>query len=368
MISGLGSIAKRYPVSAIPWKLLHGTRNDGQTFISVLALCYNSRVSTTLTLPELYRPIEGALQAVRSEVEQLWKDALSLVGLTESVDIPLGGKMLRPALCLMAAGAIGARDLQRFVRMATAFESLHIASLAHDDVIDRALLRRGTASLTGLWDNHAAILGGDYLVARSVEILAEYDSCPVIANAIASVRRMAEGELYFFGKENEPIRESDCLVLAEQKTASLFAEACSGPSFVLDPGHRDALHAYGIALGIAFQIVDDLLDITQTTEQLGKASCGDLIEGKKTIPILYLKTALSPADLARVEAMRHGDVADSERNWVVNAALDAGVPQKTESTLRHYADQAVASLASLPDTEFRRAMEGIVEFVLIRAY
>ncbi|MBI2423340.1 MAG: polyprenyl synthetase family protein [Candidatus Hydrogenedentes bacterium] len=325
-------------------------------------------MSTTITLPELYRPIDAPLRGVRAEVEQLWRDALSLVGLTESLSIPLGGKMLRPALCLLAAGAIGGKDLRRYVRLATAFEALHIASLAHDDVIDRALLRRGVSSLTGLWDNHAAILGGDYLVARSVEILAEYDSCTVIANAITSVRRMAEGELFFFGRENEPIREADCIMLAEQKTASLFAEACSAPAYVIDRTHRDALRAYGTALGIAFQIVDDLIDITQTAEQTGKPSCGDLIEGKKTIPIMYLKQTVSPADLKRIEAMRHGDVDDEERAWVVGLALDCGVPQQTETLLRKFADEAISALSPLPDSEFRRSMEGMVEFVLVRAY
>lgn len=324
-------------------------------------------MSATLSLQQLYQPVQGALDEVRGVVEQLWIDALRLVGIDESAAPKAGGKMLRPALCLLSAGAIGAEDLRPYVRLAAAFEALHLASLAHDDVIDRALLRRGKPSLSGLWDNHAAVLGGDYLVARAVEILAEYDSCTVIANAISSVRRMAEGELYFFLRRDEPYRQEDCIMLARQKTASLFAEAVSAPAHVLEPTHREALHGFGIALGIAFQIVDDLLDVTQPASQLGKPACGDLAEGKKTIPIMHLREGLDAAELARLDGLRDAEITDADREWVTAMVERTGAREKTEALAREYIAEALQLLGELPPSEYRDAMEGLTEFVMVRA-
>lgn len=325
-------------------------------------------MSATISLEQLYHPIQHALDGVRAAVEQLWIDALKLVGIDESAVPKAGGKMLRPALCLMSAGAIGGgKDLDKYVRLACAFEALHIASLAHDDVIDRALLRRGKPSLSGMWDNHAAVLGGDYLVARAVEILAEYDSCPVIANAISSVRRMAEGELYFFNRRDEPYRQEDCIMLAQQKTASLFAEAVSAPAYIIDPTHKAALHGFGIALGIAFQIVDDLLDVTQPASQLGKPACGDIAEGKKTIPIMWLREGLDAAGAARLDALRDTTISDEDREWVTAMAEQTGARERTENLAREYTQEALRLLHQLPPSAYRDAMEGLTEFVLVRA-
>lgn len=330
------------------------------------ALCYTPSVNKTIDLTDLYRPVQAELHGVSDTIHQLWVDALTLVRIDASTMPRTGGKLLRPALCLLAAGAVGGRDLKQYVTLASSFEALHIASLAHDDVIDKALLRRGGSSLNAFWDNHAAVLGGDYLVARAVEMLSTYDVCAVVANAIRSVRCMAEGELYFFGREDEPIIAEDCIMLAEQKTASLFAEACSAPTYVIDPRHRKALYQFGISLGIAFQLVDDMLDITQTTEQLGKPSCCDIVEGKKTIPIMHLKHALDGADLARLESMRNADITEDDRAWVIAMADETGAREKTEAITNAYADEARGHLAQLPPSVYRDSMEGIVEFVMVR--
>lgn len=325
-------------------------------------------VNTTITLDTLYRPIEDALVHVRDGIGQLWTDSLTLVNLGGTPAPRTGGKMLRPALCLMAAGAIGGKDLKQYAQLSTAFEALHIASLAHDDVIDRALMRRGKTSLNGLWDNHAAVLGGDYLVARAVEILATYNSCEVISNAIKSVRRMAEGELFFFNRDEASITEEDCIMLAEQKTASLFAEACSAPTYVIDPTHREALHRYGTSLGIAFQLVDDLLDVTQTSERLGKPSCGDVSEGKQTLPIMHMRAHMSAEDQQRLASYRNAVLSDADRDWIIEMAEETGAGEATFCKAKAYADDALAAARTLPPSVYRTSMEGIVEFVLIRAY
>lgn len=322
-------------------------------------------VSTIATLEGLYRPIAGELRGVREVIASIWEEAIRLVRL-EGTPAPVGGKLLRPALCLLAAGALGGKRLSQYVRLAAAFEALHIASLAHDDVIDRAVMRRGKASLNALWDNHAAVLGGDYLVARAVEMLAEYDSCAVISNAIQSVRCMAEGELYFFGRDDDSIGEEDCIMLAEQKTASLFAQACSAPTYVLEASRHEALYGFGINLGIAFQLVDDLLDITQPASGLGKPACGDLAEGKNTIPIKYLQRALDGQGRERLRSLRGREITGEEQGWVGEMVEQTGVYEKTMRMAREYGDKASGHLSGLPESPYRTSMEGIIEFILVR--
>lgn len=323
-------------------------------------------MSTTLSLDDIYAPVAAPLAEVRGVMDGLWGDALSLVGLSAGAMPRAGGKMLRPALCLMASGAIGMRDLTAQVTLAASFEALHVASLAHDDVIDRALLRRGAPSLSGLWDNHAAVLGGDYLVARAVEMLATYDCAIVIAKAIRSVRRMAEGELFFFNRDKDSVTPEDCIMLAQQKTASLFAEACSAPTYLSGVEYRDALYTYGNELGIAFQLVDDVLDITQPSSQLGKPSCGDVSEGKSTIPIMYLRDALQGEERARLDRLRGSELSDQDRDWIIQRAHETGAKDRAEQLTLDYANRAREALSVLPASPYRDSMESIVEFVLVR--
>jgi octaprenyl-diphosphate synthase len=323
-------------------------------------------MSTTITLENLYQSIAEPLDCVRGEVGQLWMDALELVNLDDVPKPKTSGKMLRPALCLLAAGAIGGKDLRQYAKLASAFEALHIASLAHDDVIDKAILRRNDASLNSLWDNHAAVLGGDYLVARAVEFLCTYDVCEVVSNAITSVRRMAEGELYFFGRDEDTITETDCLMLSKQKTASLFAEACAASTYVIDMRYRDSLHSFGIDFGVAFQVIDDLLDLTQPTSNLGKPACGDVAEGKITLPILYMREALDAADKERLAQLHGSALRDSDSEWLQEAVEQCGARERTESIARRHAQSARDHLATLPQSEYREAIEGLLEFLLIR--
>lgn len=324
------------------------------------------QMATTFALDSLYKPIGPQIERVRSAVGELYVDALRLVH-GNSVPRPaMGGKMLRPALCLLSAGAAGADDLDRFVPLATAMELLHLAALAHDDVIDGADFRRGVRSLNAQWDNHTAVLGGDYLVARAIAVMAGYGSCEVIVNAIDSVRQMAEGELINFGLGPNHFSEKACLNWARQKTASLFAVTCSTPTLLLDPTYRDALHDFGLGLGVAFQVIDDVLDLCQDRETLGKPACGDLVEGKKTIPILYLRQALNAEGKARLDAMHGRPPTDEDREWVLTQMESTGAREKAEALAREYMEGARAFLATLPPSPYREAMYGLSEFVLVR--
>lgn len=326
-----------------------------------------ARMLVQSELSSLYAPIGRELNRAYDQVNELWQDMLRLGnGNLERSPLPVGGKLLRPALCLLSAGAIGAKNLNSFVPMAIAMEMFHLAALTHDDVVDGAELRRGVTSLNAMWNDHAAVLGGDYLVARGMRLLASYNSCDAIANAIDGMRAMAEWELMDFALGPSHFTYEDCIELARAKTASLFSVACSTPSYVLDRQYRDSLHEFGLGLGSAFQLVDDLLDLTQDEATLGKPVCGDLTKGKKTLPILFMRQALGGEEVARLDNMRGKTLPDADRQWAMEILNSTGARERTESVARRFAQEACEALETLPPTPYKDSMRGLVEFVLTR--
>jgi len=324
------------------------------------------KMTTAFSLKQLYTTVEAPLELARTRVAREWTDAFRLVYGPDATPPRLGGKMLRPAVCFLSAGALGDPDTERFVEMATAMELLHLAALAHDDVVDRADTRRGNVSLNRLWDNHTAVLGGDYLVARALDILTHFESTDVIRHALHSIHQMAEGELINFGRKQKQLEEEDCIRLAEKKTASLFAVSCSCSAVLLQSPHERALYDFGMGIGTGFQLADDLLDLDQDEETLGKPSCGDLAEGKMTLPILYLRDAMSPEDVARLDAFAHTPMTPDDRAWVRQMLGATGAREKTELLARDYVAKGKATLDALPPSPQTEALLGIADFVLLR--
>ncbi|HDP35707.1 MAG TPA: polyprenyl synthetase family protein [Candidatus Hydrogenedentes bacterium] len=325
-------------------------------------------VQTNYSLTQIYAPIGTVIDDAREVVHNVWRETLALTS-TVNADTTARqaeGKLLRPALCLLAAGALGEPDLKRCARLAASYELIHIASLTHDDVVDHATLRRGQNSLNALWDDHAAILGGDYLVARALELLVEYDSGALIAAALGAMRRMAEGELRHFGQSPEEADEADCIALAESKTASLFAAACSAPALYFKPEQTQTLGDFGHNLGIAFQLVDDLLDLTQDAATLGKPACGDVTENKHTLPLYLLTHAMTRADREQLAAMRGNTLAEEEQRWIRGAIQQLEVDKETLRRAEQYINRALEALALLPESPCKESMTALAYFVLTR--
>jgi len=324
-------------------------------------------VETKALLKQVYAPVAAPLEGVRDVVNGVWRDALRLVLSVEGELPGAGGKLLRPALTLIAAGATGADDPGRFTRMAAAYELLHMASLAHDDVVDHAFLRRGNASLNALWDNHAAVLGGDYLVARAVETLGEYGSCEIVTRAVRTVRAMAECELAFFGVPAEAATEADCLRLAEGKTASLFAAACEAPALLAgDVDAADRLRRYGTAFGVAFQLMDDLLDLTQPPGETGKPACGDIAEGKATVPLIRLRKAVTPEERNRLKALSGTALTEEDIAWVRARLTETGVAEEVGALVAGHAEQARALALTFPASPCRDALAELTKVLVLR--
>ncbi len=317
-------------------------------------------------LETLYQPIKDELQVTQVFVRDLWTQALALVHGPSITPPKVGGKLLRPAMCLLSAGSVGAANLGEFAKMATACELLHMAALTHDDVVDKADLRRGATSLNALWDDRTAVLSGDYLVSRSIELLTAFNSCPLIESIFGAVRRMTEGELSSFGKSADRCTIEDCIRLAEEKTATFFATACTAPTYIVGAEHRESLHAFGMAFGVAFQLIDDILDLTQPQDALGKPSCGDIVEGKKTLPILFMREELDSGGRERLNGMIGRTISDHDRAWAARAAEDTGARGRTLTLAREYVDKAQSALGPIPGSLYKDSMHGLAEFILVR--
>jgi len=326
-------------------------------------------MTTGTDLKTIYKPIEKPLTSVRENLAHLQSDFLKLLSPSAQIEKPYSsGKLLRPALCLFSAGLSGAKDIDEFVDMATALEAFHLGAIAHDDVIDGAIIRRGMSSLNARWSDHAAVLVGDYLIARGLDFLRRYECPKVLDTVVKCLRQMAEGELNDLANGKNRTTLEQCLDLARAKTASLFGTACCAPAYYLNIPHAENLEQFGVNLGTAFQLIDDLLDLTEPQETLGKAACNDLVCRKKTLPILFLKESLGTDGQKRLEAISGKPLSKEDQEWVAEVVEQTGVRQKTENVARDFLNLALSNLEGLPVNEFSDGMHELAEFVINRAF
>jgi octaprenyl-diphosphate synthase len=300
-----------------------------------------------------------------------------------------GGKRLRPALLLLAAGASGYRG-ESAIRLGAVVEMIHSATLIHDDVIDGANTRRGRPSANARWGNHMSVLAGDWLYMQSFEMALRERNFAVLDILIDLTQNMVEGELLQLTRLGRiDLNETEATELAYRKTACLFS-GCSRLGAVLGKQPKaveEALAEYGRNAGLAFQLVDDLLDFTASPEKLGKPVLSDLKEGKVTLPLIFaLEAAALPAaaegngdSVGHAHSNSNGDgrrlVAKvlEERDFqsvrpeqITKLVKETGALERSAKLAREYVNRAKASLSELPDTEYRRALLAVPEFILDR--
>jgi octaprenyl-diphosphate synthase len=292
-----------------------------------------------------------------------------------------GGKRLRPALLLLSAGAAGYRG-ESAIRLGAVVELIHSATLVHDDVIDGAQTRRGRPSTNARWGNHMSVLAGDWLYMQSFEMALRERNFTILDILIDLTQSMVEGELLqlaCLGRMD--LTEADAMDLAYRKTACLFS-GCARLGAVLGKQSKEieeSMAEYGRNAGLAFQLVDDLLDFTASPEQLGKPVLSDLKEGKVTLPLIF---ALESDGLAanaegngRLNHDGHRFVATvlEERGFrtvraeqIAQLVRSTGALDRAAKLAREYANRAKVALEGLPDTEYRRALLAVPDFILER--
>lgn len=278
-----------------------------------------------------------------------------------------GGKRLRPLLTLASAALCGYEG-PHDARLAATVEFIHTATLLHDDVVDGSDRRRGRPTANLLWDNTSSVLVGDYLFARAFQLMVETGSLRVLDILAGAAATIAEGEvLQLTATRNLAVDEAVYLRIARGKTAALFAAACEVGGVIAGAPQRqvDALRAYGDALGIAFQIADDLLDYRGDTGATGKDVGADFAEGKMTLPVI--KSVAAGTDAAFWErTIGRGEVTGGDLGEALAIFARHGALDGTADDARDWSARARAALAPLPATELRGVLEDLADYVVAR--
>jgi len=285
-----------------------------------------------------------------------------------------GGKRLRPTLLLLAAGAAGYRG-PAAIRLGAVVELIHSATLIHDDVIDGANTRRGRPSANARWGNHMSVLAGDWLYMQSFEMALAERSFEILDILIDLTQNMVEGELLQLTHlDRIDLSEAEATDLAYRKTACLFS-GCARLGAVLgrlDKSAETALADYGRYAGLAFQLVDDLLDFTASSEQLGKPVLSDLKEGKVTLPLIF---AMQDAGANGTHAAARRLVAAvlEEKGFssvrpeeITSLVRGSGALERARDLAYDYARRSKTCLEGLPHSEYRRALLAVPDFILER--
>jgi len=281
--------------------------------------------------------------------------------------IARGGKRLRPALLLLA-GQFGSADPTALMRAAVAMELLHVASLYHDDVMDRTLTRRGAASANSQWGNLLAAFGGTLLFARATRLLASLGDEPNKLASAASVR-LCTGQLQEVENAyNVDISEADHLGILERKTATLFELPCRlGALLAGAPDETSRILAdYARALGLAFQLTDDALDVSGDESLLGKPTLTDIREGVYSFPIIYALHRDEGGGLRGT--LRKARLNEAELRDVMASVRCSGAVEETLARANEYVRQAQQSIAALEDTFARRSLHRLADFTVLRSH
>jgi octaprenyl-diphosphate synthase len=280
-----------------------------------------------------------------------------------------GGKRVRPALLLLASRLLG-HDSEEEVTYAAVVELIHTATLIHDDIIDHAALRRGRTTLNHLWGNNLTVLLGDWIYTTAMRMALSHGRLEVVERLCGATLRMTEGELLAYerlGAIDLPVEEY--FEIVDRKTAHLFAAACSIPALIPPqrPEAGQVLHRYGRALGVCFQLVDDLLDFTAREEELGKPVLSDLKEGKLTLPLILALPRIDAGRRGLVEAVLaergFGQVAPEE---ILELVEREGTIEEVRELAERYAAEAKAELEIFPPGDARDALEFAPDFLLHR--
>lgn len=279
-----------------------------------------------------------------------------------------GGKRLRPMLVLLCARAQGDRGSDAAVALAAIVEFIHTATLLHDDVVDESDLRRGRKTANAMWGNAASVLVGDFLYSRSFQMMVGLDRMAVMRVLADTTNAIAEGEVLQLLNMGDPdTTEARYLEVIRRKTAILFAAAGSLGALVAErtPAEQQTMHEFGLALGMAFQIADDVLDYTGDAALLGKNLGDDLAEGKPTLPVII---AQRRADAATADAIREA-VREGNREalpLILRAIRDTDAVDASLQCAREYAARAEQLLESLPATPWREALRTLSRFSVER--
>ena len=293
---------------------------------------------------------------------------VALINQLSNYIIGSGGKRLRPMLVLLAANACGYRGSQH-INLAAVIEFIHTATLLHDDVVDSSQLRRGNMTANALWGNEASILVGDFLYSRAFEMMVAANDMRIMEIMSHTTNTIAEGEvLQLLNCHDADTTESRYLDVVSRKTARLF-EAAAQIGAVLSnqtESVENALAGYGLHLGIAFQLIDDVLDYSASPEDTGKNVGDDLAEGKPTLPLIHAIHKGTPGQAMLIRKAIENGGHDNMQDVCAVIESTGGIPYTAQAAQRE-AELAIEALNPLPESAYREALYGLAEFSVNRS-
>ncbi|MBN2232826.1 MAG: polyprenyl synthetase family protein [Deltaproteobacteria bacterium] len=280
-----------------------------------------------------------------------------------------GGKRLRPALLILTMRMLGGAPGSG-TALAAVIEFIHTATLLHDDVVDEADMRRGLAAANAIWGNEASVLVGDFLFSTAFDLAVDQRNIAILKALSSATRRLAEGEiLELMRTADVDTTETDYRKIIEGKTAVLMAAACECGALLAgdDPGRQEKMRSYGLHAGMAFQIIDDILDYTSREEALGKSIGIDLEEGKLTLPLIRVLEQAAPAERERVRDIILADFVSPED---FSQVLDLirkyrGIEFSTARATEHV-EAARELLADMPASPYRGALDFLARYIVNR--
>jgi octaprenyl-diphosphate synthase len=332
----------------------------------------------TLTLDEearisarrIFSLIANELQQIEIEFERQARSNVQVIAYLGDYLRKSGGKRVRPALTILSNYAVGGEgNRYNSIRMATVMEFLHTATLVHDDIIDKADTRRNRPTVNALYGNETAVLMGDWLYMSAFETSLAERSLPILDILTSVTRKMTEGEILQLALlGHADVSEAQYLDVLKRKTAYLFSACCEIGAILggATEQQQTALRDYGLSLGTAFQLIDDVLDFTSTEDALGKAAGADLSGGKVTLPLIYLREA-DPSTLEMIQrVLRDGNYDAVSQQDLFAALRRTDALERARARADEYAEDARAALENLPDSDYCDSLRELPSYVLNR--
>jgi octaprenyl-diphosphate synthase len=318
----------------------------------------------------IYKLVADDMNDVNQLIEKRLQSEVVLINQLSHYIINSGGKRLRPILVILSAGAFGYKEGHYHHQLAAIVEFIHTATLLHDDVVDDSAKRRGKDTANAIWGNSAAVLVGDFLYSRAFQMMVEIQSMRVMDILANATNTIAEGEVLQLLNCNDPhTTEQRYMEVIHFKTAKLFEAAAQlGAVICQAPEALEMdMAKYGMHLGTAFQLVDDVLDYSANSEAIGKNIGDDLAEGKPTLPLIR---AMSVAEQAQGEIIRQAIIKGGRDTIeeVMKVIESTDAIEYTARKAREEADLALGALQSAPDSEYKEALIHLAEFSVNRSY
>ena len=312
---------------------------------------------------------EADLQAIAAVIEEWLSTDVALVNEVSRHIVNSGGKRLRPLLVALSARGLGYHG-PRIAALGAIIELVHTATLLHDDVVDDSALRRGRATANTLYGNDTSVLVGDFLYSRAFQHMVAIGDMQIMAIMADTTNVIAEGEvLQLLNVRNPDTTEERYLEVIRSKTAKLFEAAAQTAALLAGAteARRLAMASYGLHLGTAYQLIDDVLDYQGSPAEIGKNLGDDLDEGKPTLPLIWaMRTGTERQARVIREAIRNGTRNDIQT--VIDAVEATGAITYTAQAAQVEAEQAMESLDVIPPSEYRDALIGLAEFSVARSY